>query len=54
MFTNQDFIDLMNFCKDKDNFHKIAKKPFDTVYNDMVSNNSLFLYLQGNNTPYNT
>ena len=33
MFTNQDFIDLMNFCKDKDNFHKIAKKPFDTVYN---------------------
>ncbi len=33
VFTNQDFIDLMNFCKDKDNFHGTAKTPFDTVYN---------------------
>lgn len=33
VFTNQDFIDLMNFCKDMNNFHESAKKPFDTVYN---------------------
>lgn len=32
-FTNQDFIELMNFCKNKDNFHETAKKPFDTIYN---------------------
>lgn len=33
VFTDQDFIDLMNFCKDMNNFHESAKKPFDTVYN---------------------
>lgn len=32
-FTNQDFIDLMNFYKDVKNFHETAKKPFDTIYN---------------------
>ena len=33
VFTNQDFIDLMEFCRDLNNFHKKAKKTFDTVYN---------------------
>lgn len=33
VFTDQDFIDLMNFCKDMNNFHESAKKPFDTIYN---------------------
>ncbi|MBR2557430.1 MAG: hypothetical protein IKE95_03525 [Methanobrevibacter sp.] len=33
VFTNQDFIDLMNFCRDLDNFHETAKKPFDSICN---------------------
>ena len=33
VFTDQDFIDLMNFCKDISNFHESAKKPFDTINN---------------------
>ncbi|WP_296889911.1 hypothetical protein [uncultured Methanobrevibacter sp.] len=32
-FTDEDFIDLMNFCKDLNNFHKSAKKPFDSINN---------------------
>ncbi|MEE1128466.1 MAG: hypothetical protein UHW99_00615 [Methanobrevibacter sp.] len=33
VFTNEDFIDLMDFCKDINNFQGNTKKPFDHIYN---------------------
>jgi len=32
-FTDDDFIDLLNFCRDENNFHESARKPFDHLYN---------------------
>ena len=32
-FTNEDFADLMNFCKDMNNFHESCKNPFDYINN---------------------
>ncbi len=39
VFTNQDFIDLMDFCKDINNFHRTAEVPFDTIYDISKSEN---------------
>ena len=33
VFTNENFIELMDFCKDINNFHESAEKPFNTIYN---------------------
>ena len=33
VFNDEDFIDLMDFCKDTSNFHESAKAPFDCISN---------------------